>query len=155
MAGLYGGRGCGVTASTNSTNRTIGGGVAGCVPARRAGDLRAAGFVLLGADMALTFGRLRRAAAIAAEGFGGAWSIHVSNRAAFFWTPFLAMSAAAVGIAAWSAGGRSADYKFFDELVEVKLLLSTRYVDEVDDKKLREGAIRGMVEALEDPYTVY
>jgi carboxyl-terminal processing protease len=79
----------------------------------------------------------------------------MSNRAAFFWTPFLAMSAAAVGVAAWNAGGRSADYKFFDELIEVKHLISSRYVDEVDEKKLREGAIKGMVEALSDPYTVY
>lgn len=79
----------------------------------------------------------------------------VSNRAAFFWTPFLAMSAASVGITAWNAGGRSADYKFFDELVEVKHLISSRYVDEVDEQKLREGAIKGMVEALNDPYTVY
>lgn len=79
----------------------------------------------------------------------------MSNRGAFFWVPFLAMSAAAVGIAAWSAGGRSADYKFFDELIEVKHLISSKYVDEVDEKKLREGAIRGMVEALNDPYTVY
>jgi C-terminal peptidase prc len=48
-----------------------------------------------------------------------------------------------------------ADYKFFDELVEVKHLISSRYVDEVDEQKLREGAIKGMVEALNDPYTVY
>ncbi len=79
----------------------------------------------------------------------------MTHRATFFWTPFLAMSAAAVGIAAWSAGGRSADYKFFDELIEVKHLISTKYVDDIDEKKLREGAIKGMVEALNDPYTVY
>jgi carboxyl-terminal processing protease len=47
------------------------------------------------------------------------------------------------------------DYSFFDEIVEIKHIISNRYVSPVDDDKLREGAIRGMVEALDDPYTVY
>lgn len=61
---------------------------------------------------------------------------------------------------AWSglAQGRSRpadDYAFFDELIDVKHLISQRFVDPPDDKALREGAIKGMVEALNDPYTVY
>jgi carboxyl-terminal processing protease len=47
------------------------------------------------------------------------------------------------------------EYKFFDEIVEVKHIISSRFVDVPDDKALREGAIQGMVEALNDPYTVY
>ncbi len=47
------------------------------------------------------------------------------------------------------------DYKFFDELVEVKHIISQRFVDSPDEKLLRQGAIQGMVEALNDPYTVY
>lgn len=46
-------------------------------------------------------------------------------------------------------------YAFFDELIEVRHLIATRYVDKVDDDLLRRGAIRGMVEALDDQYTVY
>ncbi|CAG1001075.1 carboxyl-terminal processing protease [Phycisphaerales bacterium] len=55
------------------------------------------------------------------------------------------------------AGGERSpeDYAFFDEVTEVKHLLSQRFVDVPDDEKLREGAIKGMVEALGDPYTVY
>ncbi|MBX3382368.1 MAG: S41 family peptidase [Phycisphaeraceae bacterium] len=52
-------------------------------------------------------------------------------------------------------GVRADDYRFFDELVEVKHLISTRYIEQPDAGKLREGAIKGMVEALADPYTVY
>lgn len=54
-----------------------------------------------------------------------------------------------------ATSGPTDDYSFFDELVEVKQLISQRYVDAPDQAKLREGAIKGMVEALGDPYTVY
>jgi carboxyl-terminal processing protease len=47
------------------------------------------------------------------------------------------------------------DYKFFDELIEVKHVITSRWVESPDEKLLREGAIKGMVEALNDPYTVY
>lgn len=47
------------------------------------------------------------------------------------------------------------DYAFFDELIEVKQAIALRYVDKPDEARLREGAIQGMVDALNDPYTVY
>lgn len=47
------------------------------------------------------------------------------------------------------------EYRLLAELTEVQSLISSRYVEVPDYKKLREGAIRGMVDALEDPYTVY
>lgn len=50
---------------------------------------------------------------------------------------------------------RRGDYKFFDELIEVKNIIGQRFVEEPDDAKLKQGALRGMVEALNDPYTVY
>ncbi len=50
---------------------------------------------------------------------------------------------------------RNSDYAFFDELIEVKQLISSRYIEAPDEQALREGAIKGMVEALNDPYTVY
>ena len=61
------------------------------------------------------------------------------------------------GLAATVASSRRMgdDYKFFDEIIEVKHLISSRYVESPDEKVLRQGAIQGMVEALNDPYTVY
>jgi carboxyl-terminal processing protease len=61
------------------------------------------------------------------------------------------------GLAATVAASRRMgdDYKFFDEIIEVKHIISSRYVETPDEKMLRQGAIQGMVEALNDPYTVY
>lgn len=47
------------------------------------------------------------------------------------------------------------DYAFLDPLIDVKHALSQRYVDEPDAAALQEGAIAGMLEVLNDPYTVY
>lgn len=49
----------------------------------------------------------------------------------------------------------SNEYSFLDELIEVKTIINQRYHDKPDDRKLLSGAIKGMVEALDDPYTVY
>lgn len=43
----------------------------------------------------------------------------------------------------------------FDKLEKTYELLQGNYVHKVDDEKLIDGAIRGMVEALEDPYSEY
>lgn len=61
------------------------------------------------------------------------------------------------GLAATVAASRRMgdDYKFFDEIIEVKHIISSRFVEAPDEKVLRQGAIQGMVEALNDPYTVY
>ncbi|MFN9993021.1 MAG: S41 family peptidase, partial [Phycisphaerales bacterium] len=72
----------------------------------------------------------------------------------------IGVSLVAVAVAAalgttLSGMDRAGDYKFFDELIEVKTIISQRYVEEADEKKLKEGALKGMVEALNDPYTVY
>jgi carboxyl-terminal processing protease len=47
------------------------------------------------------------------------------------------------------------EYKFLDPIIETEHIIATQFVDEPDLKKLQEGAIKGMVEALNDPYTVY
>lgn len=47
------------------------------------------------------------------------------------------------------------DYAFFDPLLEVKDILSRRYVEAPDDAAMQLGAINGMVGALNDPYTEY
>lgn len=67
-----------------------------------------------------------------------------------------------VGVLAVAAFGstvavmhRGDDYAFLDELVEVKHILSKHFVETPDLEKMRQGAIKGMVDALNDPYTVY
>lgn len=50
---------------------------------------------------------------------------------------------------------RSDNYKFFDPLIEVKAVIDRFAVVEHDPDELQEAAIRGMLEALDDPYATY
>nr|WP_052659603.1 S41 family peptidase [Bacillus alveayuensis] len=43
----------------------------------------------------------------------------------------------------------------FDKLVEAYEILEKNYVEDIDQQVLIEGAIKGMVESLGDPYTTY
>ncbi|MDX9912916.1 MAG: S41 family peptidase [Phycisphaerales bacterium] len=54
-----------------------------------------------------------------------------------------------------AVNSRSDDYAFFDPLIEVKSVLNQRFVDDLDERELQLGAIRGMLETLHDDYTVY
>ena len=50
------------------------------------------------------------------------------------------------------------DYAFLDPVIDVKNSITGTYVNEVTPdllKKMQEGAIKGMIDALDDPYTVY
>lgn len=50
------------------------------------------------------------------------------------------------------------DYGFLDPVIDVKSTLTSQYVESLTPemlRKMQDGAIRGMVEALDDPYTVY
>ncbi len=47
------------------------------------------------------------------------------------------------------------DLAFFDPIIDVKALLDARYVRELDDRDLQLGAIQGMLEVLDDPYTQF
>jgi len=47
------------------------------------------------------------------------------------------------------------DYSFFDPLIDVKTLISKRYVTDPDEKAMQLAAINGMIDSLNDPYTVY
>lgn len=47
------------------------------------------------------------------------------------------------------------DYRFLDPLIDIKAILNERYVDVPNDETLQTGAINGMLESLNDPYTVY
>lgn len=50
---------------------------------------------------------------------------------------------------------RSDNYAFFDPLIDVKTILDRTYVRQIDEEALQEAAIAGMIEQLDDPYTVY
>jgi len=43
----------------------------------------------------------------------------------------------------------------FDPLIDIEYLLSSEYVEELDYEQIQQGAIDGMLETLDDPYTVY
>ncbi len=54
------------------------------------------------------------------------------------------------------AWARSADVlRQIDLLIDMRHELATEYVDEPDQELMVEGAINGMIEALDDPYTQY
>ncbi|MCL4219741.1 MAG: S41 family peptidase [Phycisphaerales bacterium] len=50
---------------------------------------------------------------------------------------------------------RGDDYAFFDPLIDVKAIIDRAYVTPVDQGELQQAAIAGMLEFLDDPYTVY
>jgi carboxyl-terminal processing protease len=47
------------------------------------------------------------------------------------------------------------DYSFFDPIIDVERLIAQRYVTDPDLKAMQQAAISGMVESLNDPYTIY
>jgi carboxyl-terminal processing protease len=82
----------------------------------------------------------------------------LSKRRYVFESALVLVLGAAVLGSTLAISQRGNDYTFFDELIEVKQLINQRFVDKPDDKlqqAMREGAIKGMVEALNDPYTIY
>ena len=50
---------------------------------------------------------------------------------------------------------RAPDYAFFDPIIDVKHLIDTRFVGEVDGDELQRAAIDGMLGALNDPFSSY
>ena len=55
----------------------------------------------------------------------------------------------------WVGREEKALLERYARLEQVRSILSEKYYQEVDDDLLMEGAIRGMMAALEDPYTFY
>ncbi len=47
------------------------------------------------------------------------------------------------------------EYNFFDPLVEIRSILKREYVEAPDAAKMQQGAIDGMLEVFNDPYTQY
>src|SRR4051812_8036539 len=76
------------------------------------------------------------------------------NRERFAWS----VSVVLVTLLAFQIPGsfahRDDDYSFVRTLVDIHRQVATNYVENVDEDKLREGAIEGMLGQL-DPFTVY
>jgi len=52
-------------------------------------------------------------------------------------------------------GGAENPYAWFDPIIDVHRLISDRYVEPPDQEGLQRGAIEGMIESLDDPYTEF
>ncbi|MEM9372487.1 MAG: S41 family peptidase [Planctomycetota bacterium] len=75
------------------------------------------------------------------------------------WTMPVLLSTLAVAVVgstiAVATGTSDDDYAFFDPIIDIRAMLERHYVEDIDDEDLQAGAIRGMLETLNDPYTVY
>jgi carboxyl-terminal processing protease len=69
-------------------------------------------------------------------------------------TPKEAEAVAAMGNI-FNAEEEASEIEGFDKFKQALELISTRYVEEVDEEELLEGAIQGMLSTLDDPYSVY
>ncbi len=47
------------------------------------------------------------------------------------------------------------DYAFFDPMIDVKAMIDRLYVHDVDSDTLQTAAIQGLIDALDDPHTIY
>lgn len=59
------------------------------------------------------------------------------------------------GVLNLNSGPVGNDFAFMDPIIDVHTTLAQRYVDQIDDKALQQAAINGMIEALNDPYTMF
>ena len=58
-------------------------------------------------------------------------------------------------VAVSTKAARTSDYAFYDPIVDVHTLIDRLYVEEPDRDELQRGAIRGMIDELNDPFTSY
>jgi len=59
-----------------------------------------------------------------------------------------------IGLGAYRISQAAPNYQYLDLFTKILHFVQTNYVEEVDIKKLMEGAIKGMLATL-DPHTVY
>ena len=76
------------------------------------------------------------------------------NREKFAWTVSVVLVALLAFQIPGSLAQRDDDYAFVRTLVDIHRQVATNYADPVDEEKLRQGAIGGMLEEL-DPYSIY
>lgn len=58
-------------------------------------------------------------------------------------------------VAVTTNAARTSDYGFYDPIVDVHTMIDRLYVEEPEPDQLQLGAIRGMIEELNDPYTAF
>lgn len=75
------------------------------------------------------------------------------------WTTPILLSTLAIAVVgstiALATSVSDDDYTFFDPIIDIRAMLDRYYVEDIDEEELQAGAIRGMLETLNDPYTVY
>src|SRR5450432_3676205 len=76
------------------------------------------------------------------------------NREKFAWTVSVVLIALLAFRLPGSLGQRDDDYAFVRTLVDIHRQVASNYVEPVDEDKLREGAIDGMLNEL-DPFSIY
>ncbi len=76
------------------------------------------------------------------------------NRERLAWTVSLVLIALLAFQIPASLAQRDDDYAFVGKLVEIQRQITSNYVDPVDENKLRDAAIEGMLSEL-DPFSVY
>ncbi len=76
------------------------------------------------------------------------------NRERFAWIASLALICMLAFHLPGSLAQRDDEYSFVRTLVDIHRQVTNNYVDEVDEQKLREAAINGLLSQL-DPYSVY
>ena len=67
----------------------------------------------------------------------------------------LAVAVLGSAVAVTTNATRSTDYGFYDPIVDVHTMIEHLYVEEPTDNEIQIGAINGMLENLNDPYTTF
>src|SRR5215207_149414 len=76
------------------------------------------------------------------------------NREKFAWTVSMVLVVILALQIPGTLASRDDDYTFVRTLVDIHRQVASSYADSVDEQRLREGAIDGMLEQL-DPYSIY
>lgn len=85
------------------------------------------------------------------------WSLKMSNRSILPLVGILGVAVVGSTIAVATNAARMNDdqYAFFDPIVDVSTMVNALYVEEADIEAMQLGAIEGMLEELNDPYTTF
>jgi len=73
----------------------------------------------------------------------------------YFWRCFIVLAIVLVLVIVAAGSLLAANYKHFGNLFKVVSLVNERYLEPVNATNLVDGAIRGVVDSLGDPYSVY
>lgn len=67
----------------------------------------------------------------------------------------MAIGATFIALSPTRAAAPSSPYSWFEPLVDIERIIEDRYVEAPDLEAMQTGAIEGMIEALDDPYTEF